>query len=100
VRDHIADCSRTLPMLVRTRHAPSVHFYAGNLAGMRREIFPGLVAAYREWLPTADYEALQAIASVGREHWLVLAREMLDLHRACGGGVAQPIARLVRENYL
>ena len=100
VRDHIADCSRTLPMLIRTRRESSLHFYFGNLSGMRREVFPGLLAAYREWLPAADYEPLQAIASVGREHWLVLAREMLDLHRACGGGVAQPIARLVKENYL
>ncbi len=100
VRDHLADCSRTLPALTKARRESSLHFYFGNLTGMRREIFPGLLAAYREWLPAADYEPLQAIASVGREHWSVLAMEMLDLHRACGGGAAQPIARLVKENYL
>ena len=100
VRDHIADCTRTLPMLTRMRQETSLHFFFGNLAGMRREIFPGLQAGYRECLAADDCEPLQAIAEVGREHWAGLAREMLDLHRALGTGSAQPIARLVRENYL
>ena len=100
VRDHIADCARTLPMLTRNRQETSLHFYFGNLTGMRREIFPGLQAGYRECLAAGDCEALQAIAEVGREHWVGVAREMLGLHRALGAGSAQPIARLVRENYL
>jgi hypothetical protein len=100
VRDHVADCLRTLPMLTRTRQETSLHFYFGNLTGMRREIFPGLLAGYRECLASGDCEPLQAIAEVGREHWAGVAREMLDLHRALGGGAAQSIARLVRENYL
>lgn len=100
VRDHIADCLRTLPMLTRTRQETSLHFYFGNLTGMRREIFPGLLAGYRECLASGDCEPLQAITEVGREHWTGVAREMLDLHRAFGDGAAQPIARLVRENYL
>ena len=100
VRDHIADCTRTLPMLTRTRHETSLHFYFGNLTGMRKEIFPGLQTGYREWLASGDCEPLQAIAEVGREHWVGVAREMLDLHRALGTSSPQPIARLVRENYL
>jgi len=100
VRDHIADCSRTLPMLTRTRQDTSLHFYFGNLMGMRKEIFPGLQAGYRECLAAGDCEPLQAIAGVGREHWVGVAREMLDLHRALGTRSAQPIARLVKENYL
>ena len=100
VRDHIADCMRTLPMLTKGRQETSLHFYFGNLTGMRKEIFPGLQAGYRECLVGGDCEPLQAIAEVGREHWLGVAREMLGLHRAFGTGSAQPIARLVRENYL
>ena len=67
---------------------------------IRKEIFPGLQVGYRECLATGDCEALQAVAEVGREHWPGVAREMLGLHRAFGAGAAQPIARLVRENYL
>jgi len=100
VRDHIADCTRTLPMLTRTRQETSLHFYFGNLTGMRKEIFPGLQAGYRECLVGGDCEPLQAIVGVGREHWAGVAREMLGLHRALGAGSAQPIARLVKENYL
>ncbi len=100
VRDHIADCARTLPMLTRNRQETSLHFFFGNLTGMRKEIFPGLQVGYRECLATGDCEALQAVAEVGREHWPGVAREMLGLHRAFGAGAAQPIARLVRENYL
>lgn len=100
VRDHIADCARTLPTLARDRRASSVHFFFGNLSGMRKEIFPGLQAAYAEWLPGADYEPLAAIAEVGREHWRGLATEMLELHRAYGDRAAKPIARLVEANYL
>jgi len=100
VRDHLADCARTLPMLARTRRAGSLHFYFGNLAGMRGEIFPGLVAAYREWLAGGDYEPLLAIAEVGREHWSSLGREMLDLHRAGPSDAARAIARLIGANVL
>jgi hypothetical protein len=100
VRDHMADCARTLPVLTRARRESSVHFFFGNLSGMRKEIFPGLHAAYAEWLPDADYEPLAAIADVGREHWRALAGEMLELHRAYGERAAKPIARLVKENYL
>ncbi|MCU0767785.1 MAG: hypothetical protein MUE39_10535 [Gammaproteobacteria bacterium] len=100
VRDHVADCTRTLPMLARTRREGSLHFYFGNLSGMRSEIFPGLAAAYREWLADGDYEPLGAIAQVGREHWLSLGHEMLDLHRAGARDVPRAIARLVGENVL
>jgi hypothetical protein len=100
VRDHIADCARTLPVLTRERRESSVHFFFGNLSGMRKEIFPGLSAAYADWLPGADYEALAAVADVGREHWRSLAAEMLALHRAHGERAARPIAQLVKENYL
>ena len=100
VRDHIADCARTLPMLTRAGKEASLHFFFGNLTGMRKAIFPGLQAGYRECLAAGDCESLQAIAEVGHEHWAGVAREMLGLHRAYGAGAAQPIARLVTENFL
>lgn len=100
VRDHIADCSRTLPMLVRAKKAASIHFFAGNLSAMRREIFPGLQAAYDEWRRDQDLEPLQAIASLGLEHWTVMARELLEIHAQYGAEAAKPIGQLVAVNRL
>ncbi len=100
IRDHLADCLRTLPMLARTESAASIHFFAGNLSAMRREIFPGLQTAYREWLTCGDTEALQAIAEVGVNHWHDLATEMLALHAAGGADAADAIGVLVARNHL
>lgn len=100
VRDHIADCSRTLPMLVRTRREASVHFFAANLSAMRREIFPGLNKAYEEWLQDNDYETLRSVAEMGRRHWSNVAGELMDLHRNYGNAAAQPITQLMTANHL
>ncbi len=100
VRDHLADCISTLPALVAHGREASIHFYAGSLAGMRKEIFPGLLGAYREWAQGGDPESILAISDVGREHWESLALDMLELHRQLGARAAEPITRLVRSNYL
>lgn len=100
VRDHIADCSRTLPMLVRAEKVASIHFFAGNLSAMRREIFPGLQAAYDEWRRELDLEPLQAIATIGLEHWTMVAHELLAIYERYGAGAAKPIEQLVAVNRL
>jgi len=100
VRDHLADCSRTLPLLIREGREPSILFFIGNLSAMRKELFPGLYGAYGEWWESGDTEPLSAIAGVGAKHWLDLAREMLDLHRVYGPQAAEPVAAVVRENRL
>lgn len=100
VRDHLADCISTLPALVEHARDESIHFYAGSLTGMRKEIFPGLLGAYREWDRAGDPEPILAISDVGREHWGSLALEMLDLHEELGAAAADRIAGLVRDNRL
>jgi len=100
VRDHLADCLSTLPALVAHGREASIHFYAGSLTGMRKEIFPGLLGAYREWAQRGDPESILAISDIGREHWASLALDMLGLHQQLGPQAAEPIARLVRSNYV
>jgi hypothetical protein len=100
VRDHLADCMRTLPRLLDRRSDASIHFYAGNLNAMRREIFPGFAKAYEEWMRERDTEPLQAISRLGSDHWAGLARELLDLHRRHGEVSAEPIAEQVLANRL
>jgi hypothetical protein len=45
VRDHLADCLVTLPALAEATDPALLHFYVGNLTAMRKEVFPGLLAA-------------------------------------------------------
>lgn len=95
VRDHLADCLVTLPALVETGDAPSLHFYLGNLSHMRRAIFPALETAYEDWRAGGATAALTEVAARGRAHWDALARGMLDLHRELGPAAAGPIRDLV-----
>lgn len=104
VRDHLADCLVTLPALVEAGEAPSLHFFMGHLAHLRKEIFPGLAQAYEEWRQSGDTESLSAIAALGAVHWERLARELLALYREGRPDAPRETARrfqeLVAECYL
>jgi hypothetical protein len=100
VRDHLADCLCTLPVLAEAGDEPSLHFYMGNLTNMRKEIFPGLERAYREWLGAGDTGPFAAIAGAGRGHWEQLARAMMDLHRDDPRNAPGAVRELVERSYL
>ena len=98
VRDHLADCLVTLPeLLAREAHA-ALHFYAGNLSGMRRELFPTWLQAYEAWVETGSIASLAAAAEAGRKHWLAQAQRLLALHAAQDADDAgAAIAALVQD---
>lgn len=100
VRDYVADCLSTLPHLIHQGETAPVHFFVGSLTNMRKEIFPGLLKAYSEWEKDRDFEPFSALAEVGRDHWIRVARGMVDLHRAHGETAVKPIVGLVRDSYL
>lgn len=100
VRDHLADCISTLPVLAEEGDRPPLHFYMGNLTNMRKEIFPGLAHAYDEWFQSGDTGPLSAVAELGATHWERLAREMIAIHRECVQDAAQRIQSLVSGSYL
>lgn len=100
VRDHLADCSRTLPMLLSQGQAASIHFFMGNLGHMRKALFPSLQLAYEDWRRTGDLAAMQALAEEGQGHWRTLAQAMLERYRAMDGDVATAMAELVESNKL
>ena len=56
VRDHLADCISSLPMLAESNRAPLIHFFMGNLSGMRKLLFPALQQAYDFWLDSGSTE--------------------------------------------
>jgi len=94
VRDHLADCLSTLPALVKKAQPAALHFFIGNLGEMRKEIFPGLQAAYRQWHDRGDLSTLACLTEEGREHWRGVARRMLALHARYGADAVQLVIRL------
>ena len=100
VRDHLADCTHTLPLLIEQRHDASLHFFMANLGAMRKQLFPALQEAYRYWIEHDDRTPFADLARRGSAHWRSLARQMLELHRSHAAGAAEPIAELVESAHL
>jgi len=80
VRDHLADALSTLPALLEQKHPASLHFYFGNLSGMRKQIYPALLQAYNHWVECGDRDELQRQVEAGRQHWQKVANELMQLH--------------------
>lgn len=91
VRDHLADCSYTLPLLTDPAREASLHLFIANLGAMRRQLFPTLVSAYEAWLSSGDPADLVALAGKGATHWRDTARQLLSLHERHGRRAAEKI---------
>lgn len=100
VRDHLADCTHTLPMLIGDQREPSLHLFMGNLGAMRKQLFPSLQRAYGDWLSSGDLSVFRGPIKDGAEHWLRLARRMLALHERHRGAAVKPIAAEVEAAFL
>jgi hypothetical protein len=95
VRDHLADCTHTLPTLIDYGRDASLHFFIANLGAMRKQLFPALELAYRQWLDGGDRAVFRDLAARGADHWRSLAEQMMDLHRREAAASAAQIARAV-----
>lgn len=84
VRDLLADCLSTLPALIKRDEECSLHFHFENLSGMRRELFPLAVAAYRTWCASGDTNSIMEAIEKGSEHWLRIGRNLLDKYELGG----------------
>jgi hypothetical protein len=78
VRDHLADCLSTLPALIKGKQHCSLHFYFSNLDGVRRSLFPQLVAAYDYWRESGDQGQLISVVETGKAHWQNVAMQLLN----------------------
>jgi hypothetical protein len=94
VRDNLADCLSTLPVLLARDDHASLHFWFANFDGMRREIFPWLAAAYDRWLDLGDPAPLSAAIAVGGDHWQRAAERLLTDFREQGAQAESEIAAL------
>jgi hypothetical protein len=100
VRDLAADCLRTLPAILSSEREKSLHFYVGNLGGMRKAIFPSMEERYRDWLHNGQLDGLQALVEEGREHWLEVTRKLCDLYNEDPSGAHRRISELVESSHL
>jgi hypothetical protein len=99
-RDHLADCTHTLPMLIEDGREASLHLFMANLGAMRKQLFPALQLAYGNWLASGDKSVFMRPIRDGAEHWLRLAERMLALHDRRGGESAKAIAAEVEASFL
>ena len=99
VRDHLADCLETLPMLLgESMPEASLHTFMGNLGNMRKAIFPSLLSAYEAWLQ-GDVAPLGELPARAAPHWESVAGQALALYREQPPDLAARIARLVEANH-
>lgn len=78
VRDNLADCSITLPVLLDDPGVASLDRYFASFGGMRRELFPAAVNAYHDWVRGGSLDSFADLIDRARRHWCAVAREMLD----------------------
>ncbi len=82
VRDHLADCLVTLPMLLEKKQATTLLLYLANLKGMRKALFPALVDAFQQWLGDENnLKTLTKVVQIGQTHWLKVAQSFLVDYR-------------------
>lgn len=103
VRDNWADCLATLPQLLardgRDNDA-SLHFWFANFEGMRRELFPALLAGYQTWAAHGRREDLARAVAAGASHWGEVAGALLQRYRDNRGDnsvLQDDLARLSRD---
>ena len=79
VRDNLADCLITLPTLIERQAWPSLQLWFAGFDGMRRELFPALVAEAEKVGAGGTAPGLRDLVARGQDHWLKVARRLLQL---------------------
>lgn len=92
VRDNLADCLATVPALAERNETAAIHLWFASFEGLRRELFPRLVAGYDAWRRDGDAAVLRDTAAAGAAHWEATARRLL-----APGGDERAIEALYRD---
>ena len=100
IRDNLADSLSTLPALLERDHAPSWHFYFGNLSNMRKDLNPSLMKAYNEWYESGSLGKMQSVISQARQHWLELCQSILEVDQGDFAKMQKTIECMVEDNRL
>jgi hypothetical protein len=87
VRDIVADNLVTLPALIERENTAALHFYFASFTGMRRQLYPEIMTAYRRWADGGNISGLRGMVEQGEYYWLGKARSMLALPQGESGDV-------------
>jgi len=79
VRDLLADCLSTLPVLLERANLPALHFYFATFDAPRRQLFPQALEAYEQFARDGGTDRLWLAVGEGRERWLDCARGLMAL---------------------
>lgn len=82
VRDLLADCLSTLPVLLERADLPALHFYFATFDALRRQLFPQALAAYEQFARDGDLGPLHQVVQEGKSRWLATAQRLLALNPA------------------
>ena len=80
VKDFYADSIMTLPALIDQKRIPSIHFYAGNMSAMRKEICPSFMKMYKDWCQDDDVNKFRQWIHESKLHWHKIMTEILKMH--------------------
>jgi len=84
VRDLLADCLVTLPVLLERRATASLHFWFSNFDGVRRALAPQFLDARGEGVCSVDEDRLNAAVARGQTQWASLAMDLVGRWRQGG----------------
>ena len=82
VRDLLADCLSTLPVLLERAASPALHLYFATFDAPHRQLFPQALAAYDHFLRDGDLGQLHQVVQEGKARWLATAQGLLALNPA------------------
>jgi hypothetical protein len=82
VRDLLADCLSTLPVLLERADWPALHFHFATFDALRRQLFPQALAAYEQFVRDGDLGPLHQVVQEGKSRWLATAQGILALNPA------------------
>ena len=95
VRDNLADCLVTLPVLIERQAWPSICFWFANFDGMRRELFPRLAGFDCAKVGAGDTASeFGGVIRGGAAHFEALARRLLALDSAAVEALSRDVPAL------
>ncbi len=100
VRDHIADCYKTLPELFQQKNDESIHFYFGNFGSIRKKIFPSLIDCYKHWNDSKNLDSVLEFTDKAYTHWCTLGRDLIDCWHKNGANSAPYIENIIQQRSL
>jgi len=82
IKDLYADACVTLPHLLKSDNAASLHFFAGNMTALRKDLCPSFSQHYEAWRDTQDLSGLQGWVQRSQQHWKSLIDRIMNMQDA------------------